>query len=70
MNGTRVAGRLQARDEQEYKLLPQEDIDFVSDWMRWTDEHVTWLRNTKTITGLPSGRWCNITCENCYAHEP
>ena len=23
--------------------------------MRWTDKHVAWLKNTKTITGLPSG---------------
>ena len=46
---------LPARDEQEYSLLPQDDIDFVSGWMNWTDSHISWLRNTKTITGQPSG---------------
>ena len=50
-----VMNMLPARDEQEYKLLPKSDIAFVRDWMRWTDDHVDWLLNTKTITGLPSG---------------
>ena len=50
-----VVNMLPARDEQEYALLPAEDIAFVREWMRWTDAHVGWLRNTKTITGLPSG---------------
>lgn len=50
-----VLNMLPARDLQEYSKLPAEDIAFVSNWMRWTDDHVDWLRNTKTITGLPSG---------------
>ena len=50
-----VLNMLPARDEQEFSLLPQEDIEFVKGWMNWTDSHVSWLRNTRTITGQPSG---------------
>jgi hypothetical protein len=47
-----VLNMLPARDEQEYSLLPAEDIAFVKGWMDWTDRHVAWIRNTKTITGV------------------
>ena len=50
-----VINMLPARDEQEFSNLPQEDIDFVHGWMNWTDSHVEWIRQTKTITEQPSG---------------
>ena len=49
-----VINMLPARDAQEFHLLPKEDISFVADWMRWTDTHVAWLRNTKAFTGQPA----------------
>ena len=56
-----VINMLPARDEQEYSLLPKEDIAFVNDWMKWTDDHVEWLQQTKSITGLPSGGMLDAT---------
>ena len=50
-----VLNMLPARDEQEFSLLPKADIAFVKGWMDWTDAHVAWIRNTKTITAEPSG---------------
>ena len=50
-----VINMIPARDPQEYSLLPLDDVAFMRGWMAWTDAHVAWLRNTKTITGLPSG---------------
>lgn len=50
-----VLNMLPARDKQEFSLLPKADIAFVKGWMAWTDAHVAWVRNTKTITKQPSG---------------
>jgi len=44
---------LPARDEQEFQLLPDEDVAFVKGWMSWTDSHVNWLEKTKVISGQP-----------------
>lgn len=41
-----VACMLPARDEQEFRLFPQADVDFIKRWISWTDTHISALRNT------------------------
>lgn len=41
-----------ARDLEEFNLLPQKDVDFVRDWLKWTDEHLLELGNTQWIPTL------------------
>jgi hypothetical protein len=42
-----VVNMLPARDAQEFKLFPQEDIAFVHDWLEWADQHVALLKLTR-----------------------
>uniref|UniRef100_A0A7S4DUL7 Uncharacterized protein n=1 Tax=Lotharella globosa TaxID=91324 RepID=A0A7S4DUL7_9EUKA len=41
-----------ARDFKEYSLFPKEDLHFISKWLRWTDEHISYLENTVPIATL------------------
>ena len=43
---------LPARDMQEYKLFPQEDLSFVHDWLKWTDDNVDLLKLTRPVPSL------------------
>ncbi|UJR13157.1 hypothetical protein I4U23_000181, partial [Adineta vaga] len=36
---------LPARDLQEFQLLPEEFIQFLTYWLKWTDEHIEEIRN-------------------------
>ena len=47
-----VVNMLPARDEQEFKLFPKEDLNFVSEWLQWTDENVVLLQLTRPIPSL------------------
>jgi hypothetical protein len=59
-----VLTMIPARDMQEYNLLPQEDRDFIKNWIAWTDEKLEYLRNTMPIATLPGPGIGNVdgTC--------
>ena len=41
-----------ARDMEEFQLFPTEDIDFITLWLKWTDENMKYLANTIPIATL------------------
>ena len=43
---------LPARDTEEFRLLPKEDLAFFRSWLQWTDQHVGLLRHTRALPGL------------------
>jgi len=47
-----VLNMLPARDPQEYKLFPQEDLSFVSKWLKWTDNNVELLKLTRPVPSM------------------
>eukprot|EP00928_Gymnodinium_smaydae_P081612 TRINITY_DN65098_c0_g1_i1.p1 TRINITY_DN65098_c0_g1~~TRINITY_DN65098_c0_g1_i1.p1 ORF type:complete len:514 (-),score=55.33 TRINITY_DN65098_c0_g1_i1:135-1550(-) len=48
-----VLTMIPARDEEEFRLLPKEDLDFIRHWVAWTDDHMDALRHALPITSLP-----------------
>jgi hypothetical protein len=42
-----------ARDQEEYALFPEEDLQFISHWLAWTDTNKKFLENTRPISTLP-----------------
>ena len=47
-----VLNMLPARDPQEYRLFPQDDLSFVSKWLKWTDDNVGLLKLTRPIPSI------------------
>lgn len=47
-----VINMLPARDKQEFNLLPLDDIQFVRNWLAWTDKNVGLLQRTRVIPQL------------------
>ena len=48
-----VLNMLPARDIQEETLFPQEDSEWVANWMQWTDQNVALLQKTRVLPNLP-----------------
>eukprot|EP00164_Ancoracysta_twista_P016238 GFYU01027154.1.p1 GENE.GFYU01027154.1~~GFYU01027154.1.p1 ORF type:complete len:606 (+),score=229.56 GFYU01027154.1:242-1819(+) len=42
-----------ARDEEEFKLFPQEELAFMRQWYSWADANVDTLKHTAPIRGAP-----------------
>uniref|UniRef100_A0A7S0AYG7 Uncharacterized protein n=1 Tax=Pyrodinium bahamense TaxID=73915 RepID=A0A7S0AYG7_9DINO len=49
-----------ARDPAEFELLPKADINFIHDWLKWTDSNLPKLRNTEWIPTLPGPSVGNV----------
>jgi hypothetical protein len=47
-----VVNMLPARDEQEFKLFPTDDLSFVNHWLAWTDANVGLLQRTRPVPSL------------------
>lgn len=47
-----VLTMIPARDLDEFHMLPQSDRDFITDWIKWTDTNLDFLRNTIPIATL------------------
>eukprot|EP00948_MAST-09A_sp_MAST-9A-sp1_P003307 g3307.t1 len=48
-----VVTMIPARDEEEFTLFPDNDINFIRSWLAWTDENIDALQNTMPIASLP-----------------
>jgi hypothetical protein len=51
---------LPARDAEEYRLLPKEDLAFVRGWLGWADANVELLRQTRVLRTLPAPSFGNL----------
>merc|ERR1719469_1676353 len=47
-----VLNMLPARDLQEFRLFPKDDLAFVRDWLAWADDNVALLRLTRPVPSL------------------
>eukprot|EP01123_Difflugia_compressa_P010137 TRINITY_DN362_c0_g1_i3.p1 TRINITY_DN362_c0_g1~~TRINITY_DN362_c0_g1_i3.p1 ORF type:complete len:931 (+),score=150.14 TRINITY_DN362_c0_g1_i3:353-2794(+) len=44
---------LPARDQEEFDKLPAKDVEFIQQWLNFTDENIAYLKNTIPILGTP-----------------
>lgn len=49
-----VLNMIPARDLEEYRLFPREDLLEFRKWIDWTSQNERFLRNTRTIIGPPA----------------
>lgn len=49
-----VINMIPARDPEEYKLFPKEDIAFFKRWLDWTGTNRKYLKHTQPILGQPA----------------
>eukprot|EP00300_Choanocystis_sp_HF-7_P008616 c16008_g1_i1.p1 GENE.c16008_g1_i1~~c16008_g1_i1.p1 ORF type:complete len:999 (-),score=182.04 c16008_g1_i1:1048-4011(-) len=64
-----VFAMIPARDQEEFDLLPQHDLEFIQKWLKFTDDHQDCLQHTQPIYTLPPPTFGSIDGTACARPE-